>query len=267
MISDRPLLLYLHIPKTAGSSLTRIIYNQYNDATGSREEGGWFRDGIYFFPGDPGFVRPASADDPKRLVHPSSIAKALRRNDLRAVAGHFSFGLHTLTNRASTYGTMLRDPLDRIVSLYYHLRRWPTYDGLKWLERVGLRSLEPETSLDDFISNYPLLELDNDQTRRIAGEDPQFGDCTSALLETAKSNLEQYFSFIGVTEKFEESLRVASHMLSWSVQHRAEKHLVNEKRVPIPMIPRKIRDAILERNALDLELYSFANRWLEDRLA
>jgi hypothetical protein len=266
MISDRPLLLYLHIPKTAGSSLTSAIYNQYNDATGSREEGGWFREGIYFFPGDPGFVRPSRTNDPNRLVDPSSILRALRRNDLRVVAGHFSFGLHTLTNRASTYGTMLRDPFDRIVSLYYHLRRWPTY-GLNWLERVGLRSLEAETSLDDFISNYPLPELDNDQTRRLAGEDPEFGGCTRSLLGTAKSNLERHFSFIGITERYEESLWLASHVLSWSVQRQPNKQLVNETRVPISMIPRKTRDAILERNALDLELYSFAKRWLEDRLA
>jgi hypothetical protein len=191
----------------------------------------------------------------------------MRRKDLRAVVGHFAFGLHGLIDRPATYATVFRHPIERIASLFYHLKRWPKYGRNEpWLQAAGYRPLESNASLEDFIRDYPLRELDNDQTRRIAGEDPQFGGCTSSLLKLAKSNIEQHFSFVGVTERFEDTLRVAADVLSWSTQPVARKILVNERREPTISMPAITREAILERNAFDLELYSFANEWLDKRL-
>jgi len=259
-------LLYLHVPKTAGTSLIDVIYRQHNDSTGSREEGGWFCNGVYYYPGEPDFIRPCKPHHPYRIVQPSSILKALSRDDLRVVAGHFSFGLHTIVDRPTTYATMLRHPVDRITSLYYHLKRWPRHEEHEpWLERVGLRPVGAEISLEQFIRDYPLRELDNDQTRRLAGQDPEFGKCNRSLLDLAKSNIENHFSFVGITERFEESLLVAGDEFDWCTQGQSCKELVNECRVPTSLIPSSAREAILERNTLDLELYSFANERLNDR--
>jgi Sulfotransferase family len=192
----------------------------------------------------------------------------IRRSDLRAVLGHFSFGLHALLDRPAIYATMLRHPLERVVSLYHHLKRWPAHktQGWFWLERVGLKPLDSNTSLDEFIRTYPLRELDNDQTRRVAGSNPSYGACSRSLLDMAKANIERHFSFIGVTERFEESVRVAAHLLGWSVQPRDYRKNVNEQREPTSSVPPETREAILERNWLDLELYTFANQWLDKRL-
>src|SRR5262249_44432468 len=130
---DGHVLLYLHIPKTAGSSMTYVIYDQYNDSTGSCEEAGMFCEGIYYYPGEPDLVR---ADHPCRTFELSIFAGAVSRSDLRAVVGHFAFGLHTLIDRPTTYATLLRHPLERIVSLYCHLKRWPVYgQNEPWLQR------------------------------------------------------------------------------------------------------------------------------------
>jgi hypothetical protein len=262
---DGPVLLYLHIPKTAGTSLTSVIYDQYNDSTASYDEGGMFCDGIYYYPGEPDLIR---AKHPFRTPQSPKILQSIKRTDLRAVVGHFAFGLHKFIDRPTTYATMLRHPVDRIVSLYYHLKEWPRYaENQPWLERAGHKPLNPEASFEDFVHDYALPELDNDQTRRVAGEDPEFGHCTRRLLELARSNLEEHFSLVGVTERFDETLLVATHILGWSSQPQGVKKLMNEHRQPTSSIAPKTREAILDRNALDLELFLFANSWLNDHLS
>jgi hypothetical protein len=262
-----PVLLYLHIPKTAGSSLSSIIYDQYHDPTGSREEDGMFCWGVYYFPGKLGFFHRSDTDLPDNVV------RTICRSDVRAVVGHFSFGLHTLMNRPTTYMTMLRHPVDRVSSLYYHLKEWgPRKPELlskapeSGFGREWIRVLQADISLDDFVRDYTLPELDNDQTRRVAGEKPEFGVCSRVLLDRAKSNIERFFSIIGVAERFDESVQVASDLLDWSAETADYRENVNTLRAPASSISPETREAILERNALDLELYAFANEWLDDHL-
>jgi hypothetical protein len=261
-MSSAPVFLCLHIPKTAGTSLSSLIHSQYEDATGCCEEEGQFCSGVYYFPGELGFIGGSTTRLPDRVV------RTLHRNDLRAVMGHFHYGLHTLINRPTIYGTMFRDPVERVVSLYYHLQRWPNPKNLgwSWFARAGLKPLEAGTSLEEFVRTYPLLELDNDQTRRVAGEYPAYGASSRALLQQAKTNIERSFSFVGVTERFQDSLQVAAILMGWSLEFTDRRKNVNEQRPPTASIPLEARAAILERNALDLELYAFANQWLDDRL-
>jgi hypothetical protein len=224
-----------------------------------------FCSGVYYYPGEPDLVRPCRGDQPYGIVQPDSVVRALCRSDLRAVVGHFSFGLHTLVYRPTTYLTMVRHPLDRVASLFYHLKRWPRYgENEPWLERVGLSPLGADTSLHEFVRTYPLRELDNDQTRRVAGMDPEYGKCDRSLLDLAKANIEQIFSFVGVMERFEECVQAAADLFGWSVQPSDYRENENTERRPTSSIPRETREAILERNDLDLELYAFANEWLDE---
>ena len=58
--------------------------------------------------------------------------------------------------------------------------------------------------------------IDNDQTRRISGIEPSFGNCTESMFLSACENLAKRFELVGITEKFNETLLLLSIKLGWT---------------------------------------------------
>jgi hypothetical protein len=108
--------------------------------------------------------------------------------------------------------------------------------------------------------------VDNDQTRRIAGLEPEFGKCSANTLNTAKENLRRFFSVVGVTERFDESLILMKRVLGWAKEPFYLPGLVNKDKPARTAVPQRTLDVIAERHLFDLELYQFANELLQDRI-
>lgn len=143
------MLIYLHIPKTGGTTLHSVLSQRYSrDAT--------FR---YVGPDAEGAFRQLSQ---------------ARQQSIKLMRGHFPFGLHKLIERPSFYVTFLRDPIDRVVSLYYNGIRRPDHK----FQRLGLT---PDMSLLDFIhSGIAEDRVNNGQTWYLSG-----GDAVDGASETS----------------------------------------------------------------------------------
>lgn len=235
-----PVVLYLHVPKAGGHTLTEYIRAQC--AAGERREGDGLLDGgvlavQYGFFRDPG------------LAVPAHVRPLLRRPGLRAVAGHFTFGLHEHVARPWTYVTVLRDPVERVLSLYYFL------------------GLHERMSLEEFAADPPFREADNDQVRRIAGVDPPLGGCTRETLERARENLRRHFSVVGTVERFDETLVLLDRRLGWTREVPSRPRNVNPDREPAAALPRAALEAIRGRNELDAELHRWAGEWMDRAIA
>jgi hypothetical protein len=245
---SREVCLFLHLPKTAGSTLKACLWDEY--AIESANDDGWFHDGIYYFPY--GFHKA------RRPRFTRAVRAALARDDLRAVTGHFWFGLHRHVPRPSVYVTLLRDPVERVVSLYHHVLK--VEDELLHDEVVARGA-----SLAEFVAAFACREVDNDQTRRIAGVEPPFGEVDEAVLEQAKRNLRE-FAFVGVTERFDESLLALKRRLGWeNVLYLPA--LVNRDRPAVAALPPGAVEAIEARNEHDRALYEYACRLLDGDVA
>ena len=236
-----PTVLFLHIPKAGGQALGEYIDAQTRIETGEAGGNALLSGGVAYLPY--GFFKERPLEVPEPTV------RLLGRGDLRAVIGHFWFGLHEHLARPSLYVTALRDPVERIVSLYCYAK------------------LHETMSLDEFVAAPPFREVDNDQTRRLAGADPDLGACAPDLLDQAKENLRRHFAVVGTTERIDETVVLLERRLGWGGAAVCHSRNVTPGRPAVAALPPHTVAAIRRRNELDFELWRYASQWLDEAIA
>ncbi len=199
-------------------------------------------------------------EDTDVLVERLRALPAEERAVIRAVTGHIEFGLHRLFTGPTRYVTMLRDPIDRIISQYHYMLRIPP-------EQRGLGTLDGVHSLEDYVTRSRQAPVFNNEMVRLLGGDirePAL-PATRHTLERAKRNLER-FVVVGLQERFDESLLLMRRALGWGWP--AIRHLnVTGNRPQVETIDADTRDLIARRNDLDLELYEYGRACFERQLA
>jgi len=228
---DGKAVIFLHIPKTAGTTLNRIIEWQYNP--------------LAIFTMDPYRIRAT----PERLQKLSE----RRRRSLRMVRGHLYYGIHEFLPQGATYFTMLREPVARFFSSYYFIQRRPLHPMHRKVttERIGV---------EDFIRLTPRRQ--NLQCSMIAGIG-NYGTCDHRTLDKAKENLAKSFSVVGISERFEESLMLMAKTFGWEIPFY-ENRKVSKTR---PQINPGAVEMIRDHNRLDLELYEFGKGLFQEMVA
>lgn len=214
------MLTFIHIPKTGGTSLTQAIRAKYPRllTLSTPEQFGAFR------------ANPSLAS-------------------VDAIAGHSIFGIHRHVSTQIEYMTVLRDPIDRIVSDYYYAKRTPQRGELHRRihdEQMDLATFvaDPRYFMSDnglvrFLAHYPFWEL---------ADDPQFwwrkvprGQVTRTMLDQAKAHLDMC-RWVGFQDELPTS--------------RFEN--VTPDRPKVEALDRKTLGVLRDWHRLDLELYEWA---------
>ena len=225
-------LIFLHIPKTAGLTLLNIIQRQYDTSS------------IHFHVGDP------------KYVHRFKEIPESQRSDIKVLPGHLPFGMHKYLPQPSVYVTLLRDPIERVISQYYSVRSRREHAMYSEANRKNLKEL---------LLSGLYQRLDNFQTRMLAGMpgmECEYGACTPEILDAAKKNLSSSFSVVGLTERFDETLVLLKRVFGWKNLLYVKKN-VTEKRLNKEDISNDTLQAILKYNELDIELYRYAEELFE----
>jgi hypothetical protein len=225
MNSDR--LIFIHIPKAAGQTMNSIVSRQYR------------RDEIFHVEGGIGKARIPS----------SEVAK-----EAKLVVGHVHFGIDRELPGASTYITMLRNPVDRVLSLFRYIASTPQHSLHGRLGTAGL--------LDFVTGSVDAEEIENGQTRQIAGV--RTGSPDEDSLALAKQHLQERFLAVGLVERFDESMLMFKRRLHWRMPYYVPKNVIARTSMEEPTA--EAIEVIESRNALDLELYRYACDLFEEEI-
>lgn len=232
-----PPIIFLHIPRTGGTTLRHCLEKQY-----ARGE----------------ILRVNTARELECL----QALPAAKKNHLRFLSGHIGFAFDTVLPRSFHYITLLRDPVSRVASAYQFIRATPTHTHYHIVTAHNL-------SLGDFIrGRISVINIDNGMTRLLSGapndaHDVEFGQCTTAMLEAAKKNLRERIAVLGLTEQFDASLVLMRRRFGWNSLLYTTVNATKGTRIALE--PAEI--ALIEKhNALDRELYTFATKLFRRQL-
>ncbi|MCA9982742.1 MAG: sulfotransferase family 2 domain-containing protein [Anaerolineales bacterium] len=231
--------IFLHIPKTAGTTLSRIIERQHRPGE------------IYIIAQEEG---PYSGP----VQHFKSLT-ADERSAFKLVYGHLPFGIHRHIPGPSTYFTFLREPYQLLRSLYRHAQRDPNHNLHHDLRDLTMRQAIEQGAAQLF---------DNFQTRAIAGvwHDLPFGACDRPLLEKAKANLRDHFAVVGVVDHFDEVLVLLQKRFGWRSIYYSKHNVA----VAAPQQSREDQETeafVRQHNWLDQELYEYAGELCRQQIA
>lgn len=210
-------LIFLHLPKNGGSTILSILNRIYKSSnifsitwTGTKGNIDEFRN----LPQD-------------------------KKDKIKLLRGHFSYGLHKEFTKEATYFSFIRNPEERILSFYTYVKRSP-------LNRLYTKVEKENMSFEDFIMLHD-IDGNNGQIRKLSGLDTD----ESSMLDKALKNIDTHFPVIGLQEYFDESLIVLAHHFNWPTPYYTKKNVSKKKK----KISDKEHELIQKYNQGDFKLY------------
>ncbi len=249
LIPDKETYFFLHIPKTAGTSFVSFLDNLFH-----RQE-----------------ICPAYYTFELAKIAPVQL------NNYRLFQGHINYyALCQSIGKKPKTLTFVRNPFEHAISFFYHLKRITDRQYLDvFIDPVK------QMSLEDYMynaghahdSDYRNLQI-RKLTTKLRYKNFQRGEDQSFSVIPDSSNLSDLeyaqklltdFMFVGISERFEDSLFLLCYLLGLRPLANIPYLNTGTNKPHLEQISSDIYDEIARNNALDIELYNFAQQLFEQR--
>ncbi len=234
-------LVFVHIPKTAGTTLGTILNSHFR-----QEE-----------------ICP--------ILHMSDQLLDMSPEDFtpyNLIRGHYYYTfLAEVLTRPAVYITFLRDPVERALSHYGYLQDHAQIQRYTYGQGMDIEEFvfHPLTSLN-------ILDL---QTRMLGTtyrvhsmrdlRDVWNAQYMEALVVKSTDAQEAItvldkMAFFGLAERFDESVALLAYTLGWPPVTRIEKQNIGQQRLRRDQVPPRVLRRIIELNQEDMKLYAHAQQ-------
>jgi hypothetical protein len=235
-IAPQGQIIFLHIPKTAGTNLDAI-------ASAMSQKTGKFHYQRLAVPRVPGrspiLITATWLGGLQQLVNKPNLLENIEDNFF--LSGHFPYGLHRHFSSPSKYVALFRHPLEReLSSANFDYQR-------KYIEAEQLEFY----LMDEMI--------DNPQVRLIAGTEYMTGVCSAETLAKAKENIERDFLLVAPHEDVNSFIQILASIQGWGIIAYAPLQITREKAVE--ELNPALTEALMKKHAWDLEFY----QWVKER--
>jgi len=207
-------LIFLHIMKTGGESIRKLIQDNVPKSD---------------------FLIKNEA-----LLNTADLNTSV---NIKYYMGHSTYGIHEkLKFKNFKYITMMRNPVERVISNYYYIKSNPTHVSYNIVNSYSLK---------DVLSRRG--ELRNEQYKKMVY---QYTNKTS--LKNYIETIEKNFLFIGLFEEFDESVTYIAKILGvkdYVIPHKNKNSHITKREIDEDTI-----NAIINYNQHDIQLYNLIKK-------
>lgn len=173
-------IVYFQIPKTGGLAYCQALNHVYGDQ----------------------YIR---SDDPIEL---SGVISG-KAGEKSVVAGYMNlnFDFYSNTPDGFTHITMLRHPISRVVCMYQNILRNPDHPSYEYVMQYDLVQIFKKDLVRTVFGWMDLMGYLSSMTVR------ESRPCN--MLQQSKFNIEHFFTFYGLAEKYDEFLEITSKAFNW----------------------------------------------------
>lgn len=240
-------LLFIHVPKAAGTTFAQILDS-------------------FFLEED---ICPAYYVSELMQLSDEEVRR------YRLVRGHFEYSIRELFDTPICL-TMLRDPVDRVLSYYRYIRSAPAHERHQKFMRMSLMDVLEDPAEQTPISNHQARLFGRDLNlkrvrARFTGTEVGAAPMTEDQQKRAKIDLDLAMArladleFVGLAERFDDSVKLLCDTLGvpeYTDYGRTNVTGGDGSEVPVSDLA---RTKIEGMNRMDRELYQFAQTLFEDR--
>lgn len=213
------LTVFMHIPKTGGTTLCNILSRKYKNSVRIRS--------VHT-------IVPDSIKYKAQLPEPFLLEGHLNYDEVKDISGNFVF-------------TFLRSPVSRVISHYYFLKEIPSNEFNEYLNRA-------DTTIESFYAQKTKRDIDNCLVRYLSGRHKDFGTIDEQDYLLALHNLEHKINFFGLQEYYDESLIMLGKKLGWNLPVYRKKNQTNKK----DLVSEETLQFLKKANKWDIMLYEQA---------